>query len=134
MSRRNSIMVRRAYYQMGMVTLFAVLLWVSVSVYLALVSSSDVAVDKDLLSPIPPFADTVTVASISGRTQIGSNAQILVGDIVPSTPSAQPTSTPRPTLTPSPSSSPASASSSAASATPAASSEPEILDTTGDDF
>jgi hypothetical protein len=109
-------MVHRAYYQMGMVSLFAVLLWVSVSVYLALVGSSDVAVDKDLLSPVPPFTDTATVASISGRTQVGANAVILVGDIVPATPSASPVSTARSTIAPSPSPSPASASASAAPA------------------
>lgn len=129
MSRRNSIMVQRAYYQMGLVTLFSVLLWVSVSIYLALVSAPDVGVDKDLLVPVVPLSDSVTVASISARNQISSTALILVKDIVPSTASAQAKATPTPT--PKPSSSPESAS---ASATPSASPSPEVLDTGGDEF
>lgn len=130
MSRRNSIMVQRAYYQMGTVTLFAVLLWVSVSVYLALVGSAEVGVDKDTLLSVPPAPDQVTVASISARTQIGSTALTLVKDIVPATASAQPTSTPRASASPSPASSPVASS----SAAPNESNETEILDTTGDDF
>jgi hypothetical protein len=130
MSRRSSIMVQRTYYQIGMFTLFTVLLWVSVSVYLALVGSADVGVEKDLLITVPATPDQTTVASISARRQIGTEALTLVKDIVPATASAQPNSTPRPSITPSPSPS-AVASSSAQSE---ASDEDEIIDTSADEF
>jgi len=66
---------------MGMVTLISTILWVSVSIYQALVSPAEIGVDNNLLSPISPQIDQVTVASISGRTQIGEGALILVTDL-----------------------------------------------------
>lgn len=90
MSRRNSIMVRRTYYQMGMVSLFSVLLWISISIYVALVTPSENAVDKSILSTIPPNIDATTIASISARIQIASSSTILVGDLPVASPSANP--------------------------------------------
>jgi hypothetical protein len=88
MSRRGSLMIRRSYYQVAMVTLFTALLWVSVSVYVALTSVTDVGVETTLLTPVSPIIDEATVASLSARTQISLTAEELVKDLAPASPSA----------------------------------------------
>lgn len=92
MSRRNSLMVRKAYYQMGMVTLFTTLLWVSVSVYLAITSPTEVEVEPIMLTPVSPKIDEATLASISARTQMGILAEDTVRSASPAagTESAEP--------------------------------------------
>lgn len=67
-------MVRKAYYQIGMVTLFTVLLGVSVNVYLALSSPSETEIETELLTTVNPKIDETTLASISARIQIGNAA------------------------------------------------------------
>lgn len=83
-------MVRKTYYQMGMVSLFSVLLWISISIYIALVTPGENAVDKSILSNVPPNIDATTVASISARIQIASGSVTLVEGLSIASPTASP--------------------------------------------
>jgi hypothetical protein len=70
MARRDTILVSKTLYQMGVVTLIGAIFWVGLSVYHALVKPPDVNVDKVLLEPINPVIDQATVASLSARLSV----------------------------------------------------------------
>lgn len=67
MARRDTILVNRSLYQMGIATVIGAILWIGVSVYHALVKPPEVAVDQTLLTPINPVIDQAVIASLSGR-------------------------------------------------------------------
>lgn len=95
MSRRSVIMVQKTYYQIGLVTLLSVLLWVSITVYQAIVGSVDVGVDPALLAPVTSTIDAAVVASISGRTQMASTAAEMVKSLPAPLASGAPVATPK---------------------------------------
>lgn len=70
MSRRDSILVSKTLYQVGMITLIASIAWVGIGIYLAATKSVEVAVDKALLEPIVPTFDQETVGNLINRLHV----------------------------------------------------------------
>lgn len=67
MARRNSLLVSRTLYQVGVVTLFVSLIWVGVGIYLALNKPVNAEVDKKILEPINPVIDQEVIKALSSR-------------------------------------------------------------------
>lgn len=70
MASRDSILVSRTFYQIGMITLIASIMWIGVAVYSASIKSSAVAVDKTLLEPLNPTIDQGVIDSLSTRLKV----------------------------------------------------------------
>jgi len=70
MSRRDTILVSRTLYQLGVITVMGAVCWVGITVYDALAKAPDINVDQSILSPISPVIDQATIASLSGRITI----------------------------------------------------------------
>jgi hypothetical protein len=70
MSRRETVMVSRTLYQIGVATLLAALTWVAVSAYSALNNTSVVEIDKSVLTPINLGIDLKVIESLSQRLVI----------------------------------------------------------------
>jgi hypothetical protein len=88
MARRNSLLVSRTLYQVGIVTLFVALIWVGIGIYLALNKQANADVDKKILEPINPVIDREVVEALSKR---------LVVEAIPASESATPAESPSPT-------------------------------------
>ena len=67
MARRNSLLVSRTLYQIGVVTLFVALTWVAVGIYLALNEQANAEVDKKILEPVNPVIDQEVIKALSSR-------------------------------------------------------------------
>jgi hypothetical protein len=67
MARRNSLLVSKTLYQIGIITLFVALTWVGVGVYLALNKQTNAEVDKKILEPINPVIDQEVIKALSSR-------------------------------------------------------------------
>ena len=75
MARRNTIMVSRTIYQIGIMTLVTAILWVGIEVYLTITKTSTPGVDTSLLEPIPANIDQKVVEVITNRLKVeGSTA------------------------------------------------------------
>jgi len=70
MARRDSILVSRSLYQLGVITLITSLTWVAIGIYLAVNKSSVSEVDKELLEPINLSIDQAALETLSGRLKI----------------------------------------------------------------
>lgn len=70
MVRRNTILVSRTLYQVGVITLIAAIFWLVIGIYLALAKSSPVDVDPGLLEPLNPVIDQKVVISLSKRSKV----------------------------------------------------------------
>ncbi len=93
MSKHSTILISRNYYQIALITLFVVFLWVAISVYRALSTPAPIGVDASTLSPVSPTIDQATVASLSARTQLSQSAATIVQSLV-ATSSATPPPSP----------------------------------------
>ena len=82
MSKHSTILISRNYYQIALITLFVVFLWVAISVYRALSTPAPIGVDASTLSPVSPTIDQATVASLSARTQLSQSAATIVQSLV----------------------------------------------------
>lgn len=70
MARKDSLLVSRTLYQLGMVTLVTAVVWVVVGVYLAISKPLSVNVDKSLLAPITPTIDQQVISDLSKRLKV----------------------------------------------------------------
>lgn len=70
MARRDSILVSRTLYQVGMVTLFAAIMWVALGIYFAANGKYTTKIDASILAPINPVLDQDTLKSLAGRETI----------------------------------------------------------------
>lgn len=70
MSRRDTILVSRTLYQIGVMTVIGSIFWVLISVYLAMVKTPDLNVSPTVLAPINPVINPAVVASLSARLTI----------------------------------------------------------------
>lgn len=70
MARRDSILVSKTLYQVSVITLIAAIAWVGIGIYLALMKSTAVEVDKSMLEPITTTINQDTVKSLSTRLKI----------------------------------------------------------------
>lgn len=70
MARRNSLLVSRTLYQLGVVTLIVSLLWVGIGIYLTLNKQVNAEVDKKILEPVNPVIDQEVIKALSQRLVI----------------------------------------------------------------
>lgn len=70
MTRKDSLLVSRTLYQLGMVTLVTAIVWVVVGVYLAISKPLSVNVDQSLLEPISPTIDQQVITDLSKRLKV----------------------------------------------------------------
>lgn len=70
MSRRESVMVSRTLYQIGVATLLASVVWVGVGAYTAFNKTNVVEIDKSILAPINLGIDVGVIESLSQRLVI----------------------------------------------------------------
>ncbi len=72
MARRNSLLVSRTLYQIGVVTLMVAVMWVGIGIYLALNKQTNADVDKKILEPINPVIDQEVIKALSSRLIVES--------------------------------------------------------------
>lgn len=70
MARRNSLLVSKTLYQIGVVTLIVALIWVMTGIYSALNEPVSAEVDKKILEPINPVIDQEVIKALSRRLVI----------------------------------------------------------------
>lgn len=70
MARRDGILVGRTFYQIGVMTLIASIMWVGVSVYSASTKQLLGDIDKTLLEPLNPVIDQEIIDSLTTRLKI----------------------------------------------------------------
>ncbi len=70
MSSRDTILVSRTLYQIGVVTLISALIWVGIGIYGVSKKKVNVEVDKNTLSPISLEMDQEVVDSLSKRLKV----------------------------------------------------------------
>ncbi len=70
MARRNSILVSKTLYQIGVVSVIAAVMWVAVGIYFATVKDFKIDVDKNILEPLNPTLDQAVVQSLTGRLKL----------------------------------------------------------------
>ena len=76
MSRRDSVLVNRSLYQIGILTLVASIVWVAVGVYTAIINPLAVEIDKNMLSPLPPSLDLGVIENLTKRLKIEPSLEI----------------------------------------------------------
>ena len=70
MSSRDTILVSRTLYQIGVVTLISSLIWVGIGIYGVSTKKVNIEVDKNTLAPISLELDQTVVSSLSKRLKI----------------------------------------------------------------
>lgn len=70
MARRNTILVNKTLYQVGVITMIAAVLWLGIGIYLALTKSTTSDVDPVLLEPLNPSIDQNVVKALSERLKV----------------------------------------------------------------
>ena len=69
MTIRDGILVSRTFYQIGVITLIASIMWVGVGVYSVSIKQL-VDVDKTLLEPLNPVIDQEIIDSLTTRLKV----------------------------------------------------------------
>ena len=70
MAMRNNILISRTFYQIGVITLIASIIWIGVGVYSASIKQLAVDVDKTLLEPLNPVIDQEVIDSLRTRLKV----------------------------------------------------------------
>lgn len=70
MARRDTILVSRTLYQIGVVTLIASITWVLIGIYLAATKPLSIDVDTTMLEPIDTNIDQKILNTLSNRLKI----------------------------------------------------------------
>lgn len=70
MARRDTVMVSRTLYQIGILTLIAAVLGVAVSLYASANKSLVVEVDAKTIAPITPNLDQATIEAMANRMKV----------------------------------------------------------------
>ena len=63
-------MISRTFYQIGIITLIASIMWVGVGVYSASVKQLAIDVDKTLLEPLNPVIDQEVIDALTTRLKV----------------------------------------------------------------
>lgn len=75
MARRDGILISRTFYQIGVMTLIASIMWVGVSVYSASTKQLVGDIDKTLLEPLNPVIDQEIIDSLTTRLKIEASIE-----------------------------------------------------------
>ncbi len=67
MARRNSLLVSRTLYHIGVITMIVAIVWVGIGVYLSLNKDVSTTVDTKILEPINPVIDQEVIKALSQR-------------------------------------------------------------------
>ncbi len=67
MAIRNTVLVSKTLYQLGVVTLLAATMWIGVSIYSAASKQKIAVVDKEILEPINPTVDQEVIKALEQR-------------------------------------------------------------------
>ena len=70
MARRDSILVSKTLYQIGVVSVIAAVMWVAVGIYFATGKDFKLDIDKNILEPLNPTLDQAVVQSLTGRLKL----------------------------------------------------------------
>ncbi|MBP9670418.1 hypothetical protein KBD75_03395 [Candidatus Woesebacteria bacterium] len=70
MAVRDTILVSKTLYQIGVVTLITAIMWVGIVVYQAATKPLAVEIDKSILEPINTTIDQETITAITNRLKI----------------------------------------------------------------
>ena len=70
MASRVNILVSRTFYQVGVITLFASLVWTVVGIYSVTSKESSIEIDADILTPINPTLDQKVIEAMTSRIKI----------------------------------------------------------------
>ncbi len=70
MAVRDTILVSKTLYQIGLVTLITAIMWVGIVVYQAATKPLAVEIDKSILEPINTTIDQETITAITNRLKI----------------------------------------------------------------
>ncbi len=70
MAVRDTILVSKTLYQLGVITLITSILWVGIVVYQAATKPLAVDIDKSILEPINTTIDQETITAITNRLKI----------------------------------------------------------------
>lgn len=71
MARRNSILVSRTLYQVGVLTMISACMWTALAIFQAIAKApSKIDVEKKILDPITPNIDQATVDLLTNRQRI----------------------------------------------------------------
>jgi hypothetical protein len=70
MARRDTVMVSRTLYQIGVLTLIAAVVGVAVTLYASINKSLVVEVDAKTLAPITPNLDQTTIEAMANRLKL----------------------------------------------------------------
>ena len=81
MSRRNSLMVSRTLYQLGILTLLMSVIWVGFGAYKALNNTKVENVDKSLTEPMSLTLDPAVVDQLQNRLKT-SNLSLPTNDSI----------------------------------------------------
>lgn len=87
MARRNSILVSRSLYQVGVMSLITAVAWVGMGVYLAARQTRAPDVEKSLLEVVNPVVDQAVLESLATRLKV-STEMVEEAIILPSEASA----------------------------------------------
>lgn len=77
MARRDSILVSRTLYQVGVITLIAAVMWVAIGIYLSIGKNFKVEIDKAILEPLNPTLDQEVVKNLTGRLKIEGDMTVV---------------------------------------------------------
>lgn len=70
MAVRDSILVSKTLYQIGVITLFTAIVWVAIVVYQVVTKPLQVEIDKSLLEPIETSIDQEVIGKLTNRLKI----------------------------------------------------------------
>ncbi|KKU62174.1 MAG: hypothetical protein UX82_C0001G0100 [Microgenomates group bacterium GW2011_GWE1_47_12] len=67
MAKRTTILVSKSFYQMGVVTLAASVVWIIISIVLSWKKPSDLKIDPAILEPVNPKIDKAVIEDLQSR-------------------------------------------------------------------
>lgn len=70
MARRDTILVSRTLYQIGVVSLIAAVMWVAVGIYSVTGQEFKTEIDKGVLEPVNPTLDQTIIQEMAGRAKV----------------------------------------------------------------
>lgn len=70
MARRDSVLVSRSMYQIGVATLVAAIAWVMLGIYLTITQSVSIDVDKKMTDPLVTTIDNELLEQLTARLPV----------------------------------------------------------------
>jgi len=81
MTRRDTVLVSRTLYKLGVLTLAASIMWVGVAIYSAMGDGLKTSVDPTILAPIDPNLDQEVIGLMTNRLKVVKVEPISISEI-----------------------------------------------------